>query len=83
MREAPYDPAFVLTCVGDEKIPEPMINPTIRDKPLMYVSDLCFSSDAPFSSNGLELESPNAEYPAAVDESGKRFEAKSKAEETE
>lgn len=83
MREAPYDPAFVLTWVGDEKIPEPMINPTIRDRPLRYVSDLCFSSEAPFRSNGLELGSPNAEYPAAVDESGKRFEAKSKAEETE
>lgn len=74
---------MMLTWAGDEKIPEPMINPMIRERPLRYVRDLCFSREAPFKSRVLELGSPKAEYPAAVDESGKRFEAKSKAEETE
>ena len=83
MSEAPYDPAFILTWAGEEKIPEPMIKPTIKDRPLRYVRDLCFSREIPFRSKGLELGSPKAEYPAAVDERGKRFEAKSKADETE
>lgn len=34
-------------------------------------------------SRGLELGSPRAVYPAAVDERGKRLDAKSNADETE
>ena len=32
--DAPGEPALVLTWLGDEKMPEPMIRPTTSDKPL-------------------------------------------------
>jgi hypothetical protein len=64
-----------------------MIMPTIRDNPLRYVKLLCFSNDpsanpACLSSDAVE-GAPKGAYPPAVDERGKRFEAKSKADETE
>jgi hypothetical protein len=37
---APGEPAFALTWLGDEKIPDPMISPTINDNPFRYVSVL-------------------------------------------
>jgi hypothetical protein len=83
MREAPGDPAFELTWLGDEKMPEPMINPMIRERPFKYVNDLCFSNDGPLRSWVGAIGVPSAVYPAAVVERGNRFEEKSKAEETE
>jgi hypothetical protein len=89
MSAAPGDPAFVLTCAGLEKMPDPMIKPTTRDKPLRYVKLLCFSKlPPPFSacvgSSPVLEGAPIAVYPpAVVDESGNRFEAKSNADETE
>jgi hypothetical protein len=44
---APGDPACELTWLGDEKIPDPIISPTISDSPFRYVSVLCFSSEPP------------------------------------
>jgi hypothetical protein len=81
---APGEPAFALTWLGDEKIPDPMISPTINDNPFRYVSVLCFSSDAPPSppfGRVPEVGAPRGAYPApVVDESGKRFDANSKVE---
>jgi hypothetical protein len=37
----------VLTDPGDEKIPEPIISPTISDNPFKYVKVLFFSNDPP------------------------------------
>ena len=45
--------------------------------------DLCFSRFPPSRSKGFSRAGPSDAYPAAVVESGKRFEAKSKAEGTE
>ena len=42
-----------------------------------------FSNESPFRSNGPDAGVPRAVYPATVDERGKRFDAKSKAEDTE
>ncbi len=82
IREAPGEPALTLTWLGDEKMPEPMIKPTISDRPLRYVKVLCFSNDPPPRAPvGLlaEAEAPIGAYPApVVDDSGKRFEVKSK-----
>lgn len=64
-------------------MPEPMMRPMMRESPLRYVRDLCFSREAPDGSVGLMLGPPITEYPAAVEERGKRLDAKSKAEDTE
>jgi hypothetical protein len=87
MSDAPGDPAFWFTWLGEEKIPEPIIRPTTRDKPLRYVRDFCFSKEPPFrafvGSSTVFDGAPRAVYPAAVEDKGKRFGAKSKADETE
>lgn len=80
---APGDPAFVLTWLGDEKMPEPMMEPMMRERPLRNVRDLCFSRERLLMSRGPARGAPSTLYPAAVEESGKRFDAKSNAEETE
>ena len=64
-------------------MPEPMIAPTTSETPFRYVSDLCFSNETPLRSAGVVEGRPRAVYPPVVDERGNRFEAKSKAEETE
>ncbi len=64
-------------------MPDPMMSPMMSDRPLRYVSDLCFSRERPLRSSGPATGAPSTLYPAAVEERGKRFDAKSKAEETE
>ncbi len=54
--------------------------PTMRERPLRNVRDLCFSRETVFKSVCPEPGAPRTEYPAAVDDRGKRLEAKSKAE---
>jgi hypothetical protein len=84
---APGDPAFTLTWLGDEKMPDPIINPTMSDKPFRYVSVLCFSSEPapnPPLARVADVGAPSGAYPgAAVEESGKRLCANSKVEDTE
>jgi len=54
-KDAPGEPAFKLTWLGEEKIPDPIINPTISDSPFIYVNVLCFSKfPAPNPVNPLE-----------------------------
>jgi hypothetical protein len=64
-----------------------MIKPITRDKPFKYVRDLCFSNEPPLiacvGSKAALDGAPIAVYPAAEVDSGKRFEAKSKADDTE
>ena len=38
---------MTLTWLGEEKIPDPIINPTMSDNPFKYVNVLCFSSETP------------------------------------
>lgn len=69
-------------------MPEPMIRPMTRASPLRKVKLLCFSKLPPLracvGSSPVPDGAPIAVYPlAVVVESGKRFEAKSKADETE
>lgn len=60
------------------------MRPTMRERPFRYVIDLCFSRFPPSTrSRGISRAEPRDVYPAAVVDRGKRFEAKSKAEETE
>lgn len=73
IREAPGDPALVYTWLGEEKMPDPMINPTINDSPLRYVNDLCFSSEALFRSSGPEAGAPKAEYPQRSQRAGRNL----------
>jgi hypothetical protein len=76
-----------LTWLGEEKIPDPMIKPTISDNPFRYVNVLCFSSDPPPSPPpgcAAAVGAPMGAYAATVvDDKGKRFAAKSKPDETE
>lgn len=76
-----------LTWLGDEKMPDPIIKPTIRDRPLRYVRVLYFSKDPPPRPPlGLPavVGAPMGAYPApVVEERGKRFAAKSNVDETE
>lgn len=78
---APGEPALTLTWLGDEKMPDPMISPTISDSPLRYVSVLCFSSDPPPSppvGRPADADAPMGAYPApVVAERGKRLAVKS------
>ena len=73
-----------MTWLGEEKIPDPMIRPTINDKPFMYVNVLCFSRDPPPSPPWewpADVGAPRGAYPApVVDDRGKRFVVKSKAD---
>ena len=76
-----------MTWPGAEKIPEPIIKPTIRESPFKYVNVLCFSKDTPPSpvagSDGA-MASPIRAYPlAVVDDNGKRLDVNSKADDTE
>jgi hypothetical protein len=76
-----------MTWPGEEKIPDPMINPTISDSPFKYVKVLCFSKDTPPSpvagSDGA-IASPIRAYPLAeVDDSGKRLDVNSNADDME
>jgi hypothetical protein len=84
---APGDPAFVLTWLGLEKMPDPIINPTINDKPFKYVKVLCFSRLPPPKAacpSDAEVGAPIGAYPLpVVEDRGNRFEEKSKAEEIE
>lgn len=64
-----------------------MINPITRDSPLRKVKLLCFSKPPPFNacvgSIDCDVGPPRAVYPApAVEESGNKFDAKSKVEDT-
>jgi hypothetical protein len=87
INDAPGDPVCELTCAGEEKIPDPMINPTTNDRPLRYVKVLFFSKfcrAARLSRPSEALDGfPRAVYPPPVEERGKRAGVKSKAEETE
>lgn len=78
---------MMFTLAGLEKIPEPIISPITRLRPFKNVKLLCFSSDPPLrtcvASSPPAAGVPMAVYPPLVCERGKRFEAKSKAEETE
>jgi hypothetical protein len=78
---------LIFTLAGLEKMPEPIIKPMTRLRPFRYVRDLCFSKDPPLracvASNPPAVGVPIAVYPPLVWDRGKRFEAKSKAEETE
>lgn len=71
------------TWLGEEKIPEPIINPTINDNPFKYVNVLCFSKEPTDCPDAVGA--PIGAYPPVpvVDESGKRLAAKSKVDETE
>ena len=64
-----------------------MINPTINDNPFRYVKVLFLSSDAPpivVCGFVEDIGAPMGAYPLPVDEDkGKRFEEKSKTDETE
>lgn len=76
-----------MTWPGEEKIPDPMIKPTINDSPFKYVNVLCFSNDTPpnpvAGSEGA-IASPIRAYPlAVVDDNGKRLDVNSKADDTE
>ena len=41
-------------------MPEPIIKPTTRERPLMNVRDLCFSREAPLRFVGPEPGAPRA-----------------------
>ena len=73
----------MVTWLGEEKIPDPIMSPTINERPLRYVSDLCLSRETPLRSKGPDVGVPSAEYPGAVEERGNRLEANSNADETE
>jgi hypothetical protein len=87
MIEAPGEPTLTLTWLGEENIPDPIIKPTISDRPFKYVNVLCFSNDTAPKPPAVPLadaDAPRGAYPSpAVDERGKRFDAKSNVEETE
>lgn len=88
IRDAPGDPILELTWPGEENMPEPMINPTISDNPLRYVSVLCFSSDPPPNppfGRAAEVGAPMGAYPPppAVELSGNKLAEKSNADDTE
>jgi hypothetical protein len=84
---APGDPAFALTWLGLENMPDPIINPTINDNPFRYVNVLCFSRLPPPNAvcpSEAEIGAPIGAYPfPVVEDRGNRFEEKSKAEETD
>lgn len=89
MRAAPGDPSRALTWLGDEKMPEPMMRPMMSDRPLRYVSVLSFSSEPPPrpppERRPADVGAPMGAYPPApaVELSGNKLPAKSKADETE
>src|SRR5277367_4035502 len=68
-------------------MPDPIINPTINDNPFRYVNVLCFSKLPPPNAvcpSDADIGAPIGAYPLpVVEDRGKRFEEKSKAEETE
>jgi hypothetical protein len=86
IKDAPGDPAFLFTCDGEEKMPLPITSPMTSDSPFRYVRLLFLSNEPPLSalvgsSAGFD-GAPNAVYPCAVLDRGKRFGAKSNAEDT-
>jgi hypothetical protein len=69
-------------------MPEPIISPTISDRPFKYVKVLCFSNDPPPKPPlglALEVGAPMGAYPSApaVELKGNILAEKSKADDTE